>query len=209
MELGNMLFGNSRGRFEIERGEGFEDELFRLLVIISPDNYTYADEFENYIFHVFPYYWGDCTCGYEKAEREFCEKTKHEDGCYHIQYDSLPDDFSSKYKESELWREKYLKPLYKKFGFDTEGTDWWYGCAVRCTCSYEKKWEKFFDEYSHKKDCPIVKPNFLYKPTNFEIKWYKYPLRDSYMNQDISLDEFRKIIDSCIESLKENNDAIS
>lgn len=33
------------------------------------------------------------------------------------------------------------------------------------------------------------KPNLVYKPTGFEIMWYKYPFRDSYMNQDLTYDE--------------------
>lgn len=44
-------------------------------------------------------------------------------------------------------------------------------------------------------------PNFVYKPTGFSISWYKYPLRDSYMNQDISLDELEGVMIECESSL--------
>ena len=44
------------------------------------------------------------------------------------------------------------------------------------------------------------KPNFIFKPTNFTIDWYKYPLRDSYMNQDISFVVFEKILNHCYKS---------
>lgn len=63
-----------------------------------------------------------------------------------------------------------------------------------CTCG---------DEQNHKQDCLIIKPNFLYKPTGFAIHWYKYPLRDSYVNQKITLAGFKKIISVCIQSCKE------
>jgi len=43
-------------------------------------------------------------------------------------------------------------------------------------------------------------PNFLYKPTGFAIWWYKYPLRASYMNINITLEEFREILDKCYKS---------
>ena len=62
-----------------------------------------------------------------------------------------------------------------------------------CTCE---------NEQTHKQDCPIVKPNFLYKPTGFELRWYKYPLRDSYTNQKITLAGFKKIVSACIRSCK-------
>ena len=45
------------------------------------------------------------------------------------------------------------------------------------------------------------KPNFIYKPTGFKIKWYKYPLRDSYSNQCMDEDTFEDIINHCLESV--------
>lgn len=36
-------------------------------------------------------------------------------------------------------------------------------------------------------------PNFLYKPTGLEIRWYKYAFRDSYINQDLTADELKAV----------------
>lgn len=124
MELGNAMFGHSRGEYPLSRSKGFEEVLDSLLEICAPNNRMYGEVFENEVFAIFPYYWGDCTCG---------------------------------------------------------------------------------DEQNHKSDCPIVKPNFLYKPTGFELRWYKYPLRDSYTNQKITLAGFKKIISACIQSCKESS----
>lgn len=44
-------------------------------------------------------------------------------------------------------------------------------------------------------------PNFVYYPTQYELSWYKYPLRDSYANKEISYDEFLKILEDCKNSL--------
>lgn len=49
----------------------------------------------------------------------------------------------------------------------------------------------------------IRKPNFVYKPLGLEITWYKYPLRSATSNINISTEEFNKVIDDCIKSLKE------
>lgn len=62
MELGNMLFGNSRGEYSISRHEWFEEEIIRLFKHLGLDE-CYGGEYENEIFSIFPYYWGDCTCG--------------------------------------------------------------------------------------------------------------------------------------------------
>lgn len=45
-------------------------------------------------------------------------------------------------------------------------------------------------------------PNFVYKPTGFELSWYKYALRDSYMNQDVSFAQLDEMLRKCCESLK-------
>lgn len=48
----------------------------------------------------------------------------------------------------------------------------------------------------------IEAPNFIYKPTDFKIWWYKYPFRGSSMNQDLCIEEIRQIIIKCINSVK-------
>lgn len=112
MELGNIIFGNSRGEFEVPRKE-FEDILIPFMEEIGIGNRGYDGDynetnatFDNEVFTIRPYYWGD-------------------------------------------------------------------------------------------KDEIAELPNFVYKPTNFEIQWYKYPLRDSYMNQNITVKEFKEIIKNC------------
>lgn len=117
MELGNILFGNSRGSFHVDRS--WEEKFYELMTAAGLDSYGYAREdlaterggFENDVFHIEPYYWGDD--------------------------------------------------------------------------------EKIAEE-----------PNFWYKPTGFEIQWYKYALRDAWSNKRISYPEFVEMIDKCIKSLE-------
>lgn len=49
----------------------------------------------------------------------------------------------------------------------------------------------------------MMQPNFVYKPTGFTMSWYKYPMRDAYVSDDISLVEFQKILNHCAQSMKE------
>ena len=46
------------------------------------------------------------------------------------------------------------------------------------------------------------KPNFIYKPDGFRMCWYKYPLRSCFANRNIEFDEFSKMVDACVKSLK-------
>lgn len=197
MEMGNMLFGHSRGEYPIPRGKGWEEELNRLFDTYAParDNSwrEYGEVFENDTFFVFPYYWGDCTCGYETAEWAWSESHQHEPTCYQAAYTALSP------KERDTYRDKTIvKALCKRFGIPWNGGA---GCAVHCTCSHDRDWAAWSADHTHGTECPTVRPNFCYKPQDFQLMWYKYPLRDSYMNQEITLVDFHVIIDACIASL--------
>lgn len=45
-------------------------------------------------------------------------------------------------------------------------------------------------------------PNFIYKPAEFKMCWYKYPLRSCFANRNIEFDEFEKMVDACVKSLE-------
>ena len=115
MELGNLIYGNSRGEFPVPRD--WTDAFLELTYIIAEKYYNTEMgilPFDCEIFTILPYQWN-------------------------------------------------------------------------CDCTEE-----------HISTCSCLKPNFLYKPTRFEIKLYKYPMRDSYMNQKITKSEFQTIVAHCI-----------
>jgi len=43
--------------------------------------------------------------------------------------------------------------------------------------------------------------NWVFKPTGFQLSWYKYALRDSYTNQVVNPTMFKDMVDTCIASL--------
>lgn len=245
MELGNMVFGNSRGEYPMPRGVGYEEELERLFKKIDP-KYFREVEFENETFSVFPYYWGDCTCGFDdygfgEPHGEQCYQTEldaalarwdEENGYSYIEKilwgtSSLMPGFEAKETRvepgmtllefrprrdevmerwHELRRKRYkfgdelYKQLTKKYGLPMQG------CAVHCTCDFDERYARWLVSIGypegHKSDCLLVKPNFLYKPSGYSLKWYKYPLRDSYANRKMTLPEFKEMIDECIKSVQ-------
>lgn len=167
MELGNIIYSNSRRRYRVDRS--WEGTIGALFVALDCSNS--GIEYENDMFTMHPYWWGDCTCG---------------------------------------WGEE-LRRLFQKYGWRTDGDDWWHGCALRCTCDYNDRYEETMQDYAeqfghngHKDDCKLVIPNFLYKPTGYELQWYKYALRDSYANANIKYDYFREIILNCVASVLED-----
>lgn len=62
MELGNLLFGNSRGEYHIEPREEYQDAFADFLFANGFDGYGFKDgkrEFENNKFIIRTYYWGE------------------------------------------------------------------------------------------------------------------------------------------------------
>ena len=117
MELGNILFGHSRGVYAVEPRMSYQDAFVRFLRAIGCDADGYSDDgqpTENDTFVVRPYYWGE-----DEAIAEL--------------------------------------------------------------------------------------PNFVYKPTRLEIRWYKYPMRDAYSNLDVSIEEFKSILAECEQSMRRDN----
>ena len=48
-----------------------------------------------------------------------------------------------------------------------------------------------------------IKANFIYYPDNLEIRWYKYPLRDSYSSKRVSEEYLREVLSACYKSMME------
>lgn len=138
MEIGNMLFGNSRGKFCISR-EKYEDAFQKFLSICGFDSYG---NIEN-----------------EEIERLYCT----------TDYEEEPNKNETKYIEHAHIFDNGIFELRAYYWGDSEKLS--------------------------------SKPNFVYKPDNIEISWYKYPLRDSYANIQLSFDYFCSILKKCAMSL--------
>lgn len=124
MELGNLLFGNSRGEFPIDR-QAYQD-IFNL--------WLHDHGFDGY--------------GYPETD---------------IRAAKCKKDGDSSYFENDMF---IIRPYY--WGED---------------------------------ETIAEKPNFVYKPKNIEISWYKYPFRDSYSNVELTEGLLQEILDECAKSL--------
>lgn len=198
MELGNMIFGNSRGEHPVDRDSHMDDTL-RLLADALGQNFYFVPGFENETFVVRPYYWGDCTCGWDDHENF---PGDHHPECYETKLLALKKKHGDPSIIGDTPYTRARTALCKSMGLSHE-----HGCEMHCTCDYYERYEKWFDEHKfgemgHADNCPIVLPNFLHKPSGYTIKWYKYALRDAYQNRILSEEEFREIIQQCINSIK-------
>lgn len=180
----------------------------------------YGTNFKNEKFEMMTFYWGECECGHEEESCEWSENHHHSADCYQVdkkkqmsanpfkkEIDDLIGERRSKNifsKEAEevqkrinkvsdkesAWEKKIYKGLCKKHGIPYK--DGW-GCAVHCTCAYDKDWAEWLKTHQHKSDCKIIMPNFKHYETGLEVRWYKYIGRGMETNIDIDHDLLHKI----------------
>jgi len=207
-ELGQMIFGNNYERYDLDRSK-FQDEMNEFLEkaseLLKKDicNMGYASYFENEVFAVRPYYWGDCTCGYQEAEDTWSDSHDHESHCFSIKAEQFEaklrqcgiKSFSDEYKDE-------LKRFLKSESYPYLDEQGW---RVYCDCSYEKEWIAWVEKNYHKENCPIILSNFHYKPDDVKINFYKYVGRSMSCNKPLTIEEFRKISKNCLKSLKAKN----
>jgi hypothetical protein len=176
-------------------------------------NDGYGVDFENETFAMFPFYWGDCTCGFDEREYAWAEAHVHGPECYrnkvaadlrelgwttadcarHDQsYVEAPKgmEYSAYTKQQDAVREKWCKRLGLTFPD---------GCAVHCTCGHDAEYEAWEKVNGHTDACLFNRPNFLHKPTGLRVNWYKWIGRDTEVKGE---GDPLQIIQECIASLK-------
>lgn len=171
-------------------------ELTALINEVAPDRVArgllggdngYGAEFENDVFVMHPYYWGDCECGHAEKAWEWENSHSHAAECYQ----SLIDwDAPREVKDAQVTRvclEMGLDPVY--------------GSYVHCTCTYQAEWGAWLADNQHDSECGVVQPNFRHKDTGFEVRWYKYIGR-GMEHDEISRGEWRRIFRECEDSLE-------
>lgn len=161
----------------------------------GPDGYGF--DHETNVFAMFPFWWGDCMCGWRELEAEWCESHNHADTCYQAE---LKRRGAWNYE----WDDDYDPDL--PHGNDVDSSEiareWGLpeaGSMMHCTCDREPGYRAFRAENPHMKTCPEMRPNFLYKPTGAEVYWYKYIGRDMDVEGDLPVD----FLTHCLESLGE------
>lgn len=170
----------------------------RLASGILGGEFGYGCDHVSDVFEMHPFYWGDCECGFDGREWDWCNTHDHEDHCYQkeIRRRGYSDDFGGDYKSRERRNREATDAVCAEMGLDPV-----YGSAVHCTCAYRPAWEAWRSENDHDPSCGIVAPNFKHFPSGFEVRWYKYIGRDMEFVNEPSSREWRRILDECLESI--------
>ena len=239
MEMGNLLFGNSRGNYPVPR-QLVENKEWRKLICdyiqmqdlfctledyyspsdsdktLKRDNklipstyggYVCKDDNDEILFEIFPYYWGECTCGADdyncNLEMNLRNKYYTKEQLKIIDYidqwclDNCPEcdciDENLEKTTEELSKICKCGKQHKNLIMHQKQTE-----LNDITQQYKKDMQLFLKD--HNEDCLLLKHNFIYHPgksDEFHIDWYKYPFRDAYMNENKSIEEIELILKNC------------
>lgn len=214
LELGQMLFGT--GSINSYDAYWATEGLCMLAEIIAEKRGDYgygeratltssmgAEPFDNDVFTMRSYYWGDCTCGYEELSYEWEEDTEHQENCYQKLFRKMhcvEDEgwYTTKRGHGIGDECECVKIACEKFGIDPDAP----GGYVHCTCDYKAKWQEFLNNNDHSDECLLNKPNFVYKPTGVEISWYKHAARGITCNkEEPTAVRWFEVIRGCVDSL--------
>lgn len=158
----------------------------------------YGEEFENDVFEMHRYYWGDCTCGFSErldaADAEWHLTHRHASDCYRTRLDALVGEGRS--RMDPKWR-RAAEGLCAEMGLTYPERS-----AVHCTCGHDTEWRAFYDTLGGcDPRCPSVLPNFRHKASGYTVEWYKYIGRGMEVENPNGV-RFTAILNECMESLK-------
>lgn len=206
--LGQMIFGNAHGKFELGADERYvAEKLYELSKTLgkkTPDaqahgllgsEWGYGQEFKNEIFETHPYWWGDCTCGFEEKDVSWSKKRPHTRTCFFTRYQVKNEDVSR--KEIPFDKKHKLMTKWAKANGYADAPN---GMAVYCDCGVDRAYTIWRKRNNHTFDCRVVAPNF--KCGDLEIRWYKYIGRGMSVNREITREELRQIFSRCRRSIK-------
>lgn len=201
MEIGNILFGNSRGAYALERG-AIEDDFSAFLEESGFDRYGHIENEEMENKYLQTEYGSDNTpC--EKFKPVSVSEIAPE--TLHLLREMTSDIEPSVEVKLGQKTYRYKREVINMFDGDKEPEM----LAIRDDKAEASAHHHYFENevfilrpyYWGDSEEISKKPNFVFKPTGLEISWYKYPFRDSYANMPISRKELMEIIDQCKKSL--------
>lgn len=206
-ELVQWMLGRPECQHEVDRGRYEDAFLEDVLAVMGFDNHGHPEDgklppgwshdvencvYSNDEFTIRPYWWGDCTCGWDDVESQFTEG--HGPDCYQTKLGVLRGQYgTSRHADKQYGRAR--SKLCREMGLDRLN-----GCEVHCTCDISERFVAFFAPIwegppTHRQDCRPCMPNFESKSLGLEIRCYKYFMRGSTSNIPFSY----KLVNGLVE----------
>lgn len=123
MELGNMIFGHSRGQDEIPREDEWHEPLSAVLEACGCDSYGWP-RFENDTFMVQGYDWdAECDCGFSERTDAWHKAHPHAPECYDSVMNKIMEEYDARTKYKEIEHAAFEGDHSLLGGMNIEGED--------------------------------------------------------------------------------------
>lgn len=161
----------------------------------------YGQDYSNSTFEMFPYYWGDCTCGFEHRQDEWDAANGHAADCYqaalarlHAKRQKASGERAT--RASDRVYELARDALCDRFGLSRDVC-----CEVHCTCSHDDDMMAWRAENDHDPRCPSARPNFFHRKSGLAVYWYKWIGRGMTCNLEVTPSDWFAIVADCMASI--------
>lgn len=111
------------------------------------------------------------------------------------------------YSVPREWQNKMYMAL-EEMGFDCYGYYEGKNKYVTDRGGYENEVFLINPYYWGEYDMIAGEPNFIFKPNDYRLDWYKYPLRDSYANKEVAFQEFARMLKLCVKSVEDDKNSL-
>lgn len=159
--------------------------------------FGYGTDYENDVFEMHPFWWGDCECGHEEREANWFESNTHAPDCYQTVLNDELDDDNLPFGNPK--RNEIIERLCKQFGLDPL-----WGSMVHCTCEHNANHAEWSLSNKHNPKCGVVRPNFFHKASGIRVDWYKYIGR-SMEHEPIDKATWSTLMDECMNSINKED----
>jgi hypothetical protein len=208
-EIGQAVFGNPTGAYDCpEFVDAFLSHILSEIArVFWNKNQRKWDSYEDPQIagvEFRPYYWGDCTCGYDILKAAWENTHHHTNECFHERYaaeDAYQERRCARTLEGLKVRHDHMTKWAKDNGYPQAP----FGMAVYCDCGLDREWQEWASTHNHAPDCESILPNFKYGEA--EIRWYKHPGRGMSVNVDWDEATWRKWLDSCLAAIRKEEAA--
>ncbi|MGH7804855.1 MAG: hypothetical protein ACREQJ_10945 [Candidatus Binatia bacterium] len=194
-ELGYVALYGPEGPYQLPRDRAYEG---RFLLFLEDHELSVYQDFENEVFAIRPAGGSPCACGYEDRESAWFRIETHEPGCFQAEHEALRERYGTLFDVPET----ALKELCLKHGRPWNDG---YASAVHCTCDFDERWRRWKASNDHDLDCPVVRPNFEYKPSGFWIRWDEHPILGASISRALDRTQFKAVVAHCERSLHGTN----
>lgn len=166
----------------------------------------YGTDYEGKAFRFWPFYWGECICGFAEEYNEWRHTHSHDEDCFTWKAHEFAEEWGNAWMFDDLRHEEYeiaQDEFLAEHGVELIG---W---MAHCDCGLWDEYDEWRKVHNCDPNCPTVRPNFHWfgddEVPEVEVRWYKFVGRDTELSREVTLEELAHIREVCFAEKEESD----